>query len=89
MESNLVGAQAMQSIIDAGSIDGALSVLFQQPGYKDYIAKYGGTSIKRELIDFALSRNLAESVNKLVEIAPIVAEEGAAGRWSGNGTSRT
>lgn len=70
MESNLVGAQAMQSIIDAGSIDAALSILFQQPAYKDYIAKYGGMSIKRSLIDFALSRNLAESVNKLVEIAP-------------------
>ncbi len=70
MESNLIGAQAMQSIIDAGSIDAALSLLFQQPAYKDNIAKYGGTSIKKDLIDFALSRNLAESVNKLVEIAP-------------------
>jgi V/A-type H+-transporting ATPase subunit C len=70
MESDLIGPQVMQSIIDATSIDAALSILFQQPAYKDDIAKYGGTSIKRELIDFALSRNFAESVNKLVEIAP-------------------
>lgn len=70
MESNLIGAQTMQSIIDAGSIDAALSILFQQPAYRDYIAKYGGTSIKKDQVDFALSRNLAESVNKLVEIAP-------------------
>ncbi len=69
-ESMLLGPQAMQGIIDAGSVDAALSLLFQQPAYRDDIAKYGGTSIKRELVDFALSRNLAESVNKLVEIAP-------------------
>lgn len=70
MESNLIGPQVMRSIIDASSIDAALSILFQQPAYKDSIAKYGGTSIKRNLIDFALSRNFAESINKLVEIAP-------------------
>jgi V/A-type H+-transporting ATPase subunit C len=70
MESNLVGAQAMQSIIDAPNIDAALSILFQQPAYKDDIAAYGGTSMKKDLVDFALSRNLAKSVNKLVEIAP-------------------
>jgi V/A-type H+/Na+-transporting ATPase subunit C len=84
MESNLIGAQTMQSIIDAGSIDAALSILFQQPAYKDYITKYGGTSIKRNLIDFALSRNLAESVNKLVEIAPTAQRKvlrALVGRW--------
>jgi V/A-type H+-transporting ATPase subunit C len=70
MESNLIGAQAMQSIIDASSIDAALSILFQQPAYKDNITKYGGTTMKKELIDFALSSNLAQSVNKLVVIAP-------------------
>lgn len=70
MESSLIGAQAMQSIIDASSVDAALAILFQQPAYKDSIAKYGGTTIKKDLIDFALSRNLAESVNKLVAIAP-------------------
>ncbi|MDE1865911.1 MAG: V-type ATPase subunit [Candidatus Micrarchaeota archaeon] len=84
MESNLVGAQTMQNIIDAGSVEAALSILFQQPAYKDDIAKYGGTSIKSNQIDFALSRNLAESVNKLVEIAPTAQRKvlrALVGRW--------
>jgi V/A-type H+-transporting ATPase subunit C len=84
MESNLIGAQAMQSIIDAGSIDAALSLLFQQQAYKDDITRYGGTSIKRELIDFALSRNLAISVNKLVTIVPKAQKKvmrALVGRW--------
>ena len=69
MESMLIDNATMQHIIDAPDIHSALSLLFQT-NYKDSLTKYGGMEIKKDLLDFALSRNLAESVNRLVNIAP-------------------
>lgn len=69
MESMLIDTATMQHIIDAPDIPSMLSILFQT-NFKDYLSKYGGMQIKKSLIDFALSRNLAENVNKLVNIAP-------------------
>lgn len=84
MESRLISQQAMHSIVDASNIEAALALLFQQQAYKDDIAKYGGTSMKRELVDFALSSNLARNVNKLVRIVPKPQKEAMRsliGRW--------
>ncbi len=69
MESMLIDGPTMQHIINAQDIPSALSILFQT-GFKDYLSKYGGMQIKAKLIDFALSKNLAEHVNKLVSIVP-------------------
>ncbi len=69
MESALIDGATMQHIIDAPDIHSALSFLFQT-SYKESLVKYGGMEIKKDLVDFALSRNFAESVNRLVSIAP-------------------
>ncbi len=69
MEAKLVGKPAMSSIINARDASTMLSLLFQTD-YKDEITDYGGMNIKSELIDFALSKNLAMNVDKLYVIAP-------------------
>ena len=79
MEAKLVGRQTMNSIIGAKDGSSMLSLLFQTD-YKNEISEYGGMGIKAELIDFALSKNLARDVNKLYAIAA----EGGQGRRQGD-----
>ena len=69
MESRLISRKEMQEIIDAKDISTIISMLFQGD-YKSELEEYGGLEIKSELIDFALSKNLAKSVAKLVQISP-------------------
>lgn len=69
MESMLVDPPTMQHIIDAGDVSGILAILFQTD-FKEDISRYGGMEIKKNMIDFALSRNLANHVNKLEAIVP-------------------
>ncbi len=69
MESALIDGSTMQHIIDSKDVPSILSILVQT-SFKDYLSRYGGMQIKRDLIDFALSRNLADSVSKLVSIVP-------------------
>ncbi len=69
MESQLIDNKTMQEVMNAKDISTILSILFQREFKKD-IEEFGGLEIKHELIDFALSKNLAKSVSKLVQISP-------------------
>ena len=69
MESQLIDNKTMQEVMNAKDISTILSILFQREFKKD-IEEFGGLEIKHELIDFALSKNLARSVSKLVQISP-------------------
>lgn len=69
MSAKLVSRQTMQNIINAKDVSTMLSLLFQTD-YKKDIVDYGGIDIKTELIDFALSKNLARDVDKLYSISP-------------------
>ncbi len=61
MESRLMTSKAMQEIINAKDASSIIAILFQGD-YKKDLEEFGGLEIKGELIDFALSKNLAKSV---------------------------
>ncbi len=69
MESRLITNKTMQEIMNAKDASSILSILFQGD-YKKELEEFGGLEIKGELIDFALSKNLAKNVAKLVQISP-------------------
>ena len=83
MEAKLITKRAMQEIINAKDISTIMAMLFQGE-YKGEIESFGGLSIKQELIDFALSKNLARNAGKLVEISPTTERKivrGIVGKW--------
>jgi V/A-type H+/Na+-transporting ATPase subunit C len=69
MESKLIDSTTMKSIADAKSIDAILAILFQTD-YNSSIVKFGGLEISPTLLDFAISDNMAEKLNKLASITP-------------------
>ncbi len=69
MESRLITNKTMQEIMNAKDTSSIISILFQGD-YKKELEEFGGLDIKGELIDFALSKNLAKNVEKLVHISP-------------------
>lgn len=69
MESRLISGAKMQEIYKVKDVSGMLSQLMSTD-YEKSMAEFGGLGIKSELVDFALSKNLAERVGKLVEITP-------------------
>ena len=69
MESKLIDIATMRSIAEAKDVDSILAILFQTD-YNAAITKFGGLEISATMIDFAISENLAERVNKLAEITP-------------------
>jgi vacuolar-type H+-ATPase subunit C/Vma6 len=69
MESKLIDSNTMKSIADAKSVDAVLAILFQTD-YSSAIVKFGGLEISHTLLDFAISENMAERVNKLAQITP-------------------
>lgn len=69
MESQILDRKLMHDIINAKDVSTILTMLFQTEFKKD-IEDFGGMEIKHELIDFALSRNLARNVSKLVQVSP-------------------
>ncbi len=84
MESRLMGKKTMQEIVNAKDIDTIVSILFQGD-YKSELEEFGGLEIKGELIDFALSKNLAKNVAKLVQISPSTEKKqmrAIAGKWN-------
>ncbi len=84
MGSELLSGKAMQEVMNAKDVSSMLYVLYQGTFKKD-IEEFGGLSIKHELIDFALSRNLAKSVSKLVQISPTTERKqirAVVGRWN-------
>ena len=69
MEARLLGISKMQEIAKARDVSGMLSVLMGTD-YGESIVEFGGMDIKSELVDFALSKNLAKNMAKLVDITP-------------------
>lgn len=69
MEAKLVKGPTMQEIARAKDVSSMLAVLFHTD-YEKSIAEFGGMSIRTDLMDFALSKNFAERVSKLVSITP-------------------
>ncbi len=83
MESRLITNKTMQEIINAKDASSIIAILFQGD-YKKDLEEYGGLEIKGELIDFALSKNLAKNVTKLVQISPSTEKNlmrAIAGKW--------
>ncbi len=83
MESKLVTNKTMQEIMNAKDASTIISILFQGDYKKDF-EEFGGLEIKGELIDFALSKNLAKSITKLVQISPTTERKlmrAIAGKW--------
>ncbi|MDE1860644.1 MAG: V-type ATPase subunit [Candidatus Micrarchaeota archaeon] len=84
MQSRLISRKTMQDIANAKDIGTIISILFQGD-YKHDLEEFGGLEIKSELIDFALSKNLAKNVAKLVQISPTTERKpirAIAGKWS-------
>lgn len=69
MESRLITDKTMKEIASAKDVSTIIAILFQGD-YKHELEEYGGQEIKSEMIDFALSKNLAKSVSKLIQISP-------------------
>ncbi len=69
MESKLLGSEIIQDISKMDNVASIIGFLLQTD-YKEYIEEFGGMEVKGELIDFALSRSLERSAQKLVRITP-------------------
>lgn len=84
MQSVLISKKAMQDIVNAKDASAIISILFHGE-YKPDLEEFGGLEIKGELVDFALSKNLAKSVGKLVRIAPYTDKKmmrAIVGKWN-------
>lgn len=84
MASRLIGKKTMQEIMNAKDMSTIISILFQGD-FKSDLEEYGGLEIKGELIDFALSKNLAKSVAKLIRISPSTEKKlmrSIVGKWN-------
>ncbi|MDE1762253.1 MAG: V-type ATPase subunit [Candidatus Micrarchaeota archaeon] len=83
MESKLITKDLMQNIINSKSVESMVSLL-AQTDYKKDLEEFGGKELKSDLIDFALSRNLASNVGKLITVTPIVQKgiiRSIVGKW--------
>ena len=69
MESYLLGSRRMEEIMNAKDTGSVVAMLYQED-YKEDLEEFGGVEIQNELIDFALSRNLARRMSKLRDVAP-------------------
>ncbi|MCW6160068.1 MAG: V-type ATPase subunit [Candidatus Micrarchaeales archaeon] len=69
MQSRLLLKGTIRDLINTRDASGMLSLLMSTE-YKEDIEAFGGMKVKRAQIDFALSKNLAKNVVKLVELTP-------------------
>lgn len=69
MESFLIDNRHMEEIMKAQNVGSIINILYQMD-YKQDFEEFGGTDIQEELIDFALSKNLARRLGRLVDISP-------------------
>lgn len=84
MQSELLSHKTIQDVMNAKDSSAILSILFQS-SYKTEIEEFGGKEIKNEMIDFALSKNMAKNLIKLIGIAPTTEKKlirAIVGRWS-------
>ncbi len=70
MESKLIGRETMKSIIDAKDAHAIISILVNTD-YRKNLEEFGGIDLETGMIDFALSKNLASNVGKLITITPM------------------
>ncbi len=83
MEAKLIKSQEMQGIASAKSIQDILPVLIQTD-YSQSLVEYGGIDIAHSLIDYALSRNMASNLEKVIRITPAKKRhilKHVAGKW--------
>lgn len=83
MKSKLLGKKTIQEIATSKEISSIISTLFEHE-YKPEIEEFGGLKIKSDQVDFALSKNLAKNLQKLVKLTRGKDREimqGIAGRW--------
>ncbi|MDE1825253.1 MAG: V-type ATPase subunit [Candidatus Micrarchaeota archaeon] len=83
MESRLISKTTMQSIVNSKDVAAMLAILFQTD-YKKNLEDFGGVNLRSDLIDFALSKNLAANVHKLITITPITQKgmiRSIVGKW--------
>ncbi|MFP3279117.1 MAG: V-type ATPase subunit [Candidatus Micrarchaeota archaeon] len=83
MESELIAPAVMKNIIQAKDVGSMLSLL-SQTSYKKELEQFGGIKMSSEMIDFALSKNLALNVSKLITITPTEDKEitrAIVGKW--------
>ncbi len=69
MKARLIDAETMQKLQKAKDAEEMISILYNTD-YKQNLIEFGGTSAKAELIDFAISKNIAEKMEKLVRLTP-------------------
>lgn len=69
MESKLVGKDTIAEMQRVTDIPSLLAILLQTD-YKDSIEEFGGVGSRARLIDFALNKNLAQSLEKLARVTP-------------------
>jgi V/A-type H+-transporting ATPase subunit C len=69
MESKLIPRSTMDELAKLDSIEPILARLLQT-SYSKSIEEYGGAQIRGELVDFALSSDLAKSLYKLERVTP-------------------
>lgn len=84
MDSLLLSGKSMREMMNAKDIGSMVSMLYQGDFKRD-IEEFGGLDIRHEMIDFALSKNLAKNVGKLVQISPTTERRqirAVVGRWS-------
>ncbi len=70
LEARLLTKATMQSVLGSKDAEGVMALLLQTD-YKKDLEAFGGMAMKTEQVDFALSKNLASSVGKLVTITPV------------------
>lgn len=83
MKSKLIDKKTMAEITNAKDIGTIIQMLFERD-YKPEIEEFGGLKIKNDLVDFALSKNLARNMLKLVRVSQGRERQimqGIAGKW--------
>lgn len=83
MKSKLLSKKTMQDISNTKEIGQIISMLFEQD-YRQEIEEFGGLKIKSDLVDFALSKNLARNILKLIKLTQGKDRQimqGIAGKW--------
>lgn len=83
MKSKLLDKKTMQEVISAKDIGSIIGVLFERD-YRTEIEEFGGLKIKNDLMDFALSKNFAKRITKLVKLSQgkdRTIMQGVVGKW--------
>ncbi|MDE1851948.1 MAG: V-type ATPase subunit [Candidatus Micrarchaeota archaeon] len=84
MQSRLLSKKAVDDIANAKDVESVVSILFNSDLKKE-LEEFGGLGIPAEMIDFALSKNMAKNITKLISIAPTTERKlvrSIVGKWA-------